>query len=142
MYRKLAAAVAVLAAFAFTCQAADAGSRKHVDKRVAATAIGMGAASTAAFFAYNDWKWDWNDSRTLSRAQTWGLVTVGCLAVSPIVATVVVKRPLTMREAHVLAGSCVVPIIGGWLVNAAYNANPQWEPAPVVVKKKRAKKKM
>jgi hypothetical protein len=34
----------------------------------------------------------------------------------------------------VLEGSCIVPIIGGLLVNAAFDANPQWdEPAPVKV---------
>jgi hypothetical protein len=32
-----------------------------------------------------------------------------------------------MREGDVLAVSCVIPIIGGWLVNAAYDAHPEWE---------------
>ncbi len=47
------------------------------------------------------------------------MTTIGCMAVAPIVGTVVLNRPLTLREGQVLAGSCVVPIIGGWLVNAA-----------------------
>ena len=46
-------------------------------------------------------------------------------------------RELTFREAHVLAGNCVLPIIGGLLVNAAYNANPHWEPAPKKPARKR-----
>jgi hypothetical protein len=46
-----------------------------------------------------------------------------------MVATVVLGRPLTQREAHVMIGSCVVPIVGGWLVNEAYEAHPEWEPA-------------
>ena len=59
------------------------------------------------------------------------------MAVSPIVATVpwsIARR--AMREAHVLVASCVLPIVGGWLVNEAYNAHPEWEAgsAPPVVK--------
>ncbi len=54
--------------------------------------------------------------------------TIGCAAASPIVATAVLKRPLTYREAHILIGSCVIPIIGGWLVNEAYNDGWLWAP--------------
>ena len=62
-------------------------------------------------------------------------------AVSPMLATVLLKRPLTNREAGVLFGSCVIPIVGGWLVNEAYNANPHWEPGYVPVKVAHKKKK-
>ena len=144
MTRKLAIFAAAVAALAFTAQAADAGSRRHIDPRLKVVAIGVGAASTAAFFALNDWNWKWDSSRHgFTSWGAWAVTTVGCAAVSPMVATAVVGRPLTMREGHVLIGSCVVPIVGGWLVNAAYNANPQWEAAPVVqvaAKKRRAKK--
>ena len=68
-----------------------------------------------------------------------GAATVGLWRAELRGGPVVVKRPLTQREGHVLIGSCVVPIIGGYLVNAAYNANPQWEAQPAVVKKKRKK---
>jgi len=130
MNRKLAIFAAVIAAFAFTCQGADAkGHHHHVGKRIAAVAIGVGAASTAAYFAINDWRWNgWNNSSGLTRWGAWGLTTVGCAAVSPIVATMVLDRPLSYREAHILVGSCVIPIVGGWLVNAAYDAHPEWEP--------------
>jgi hypothetical protein len=143
MKRTFALAAAVIAALAFFVQAADAKSRRHVDKRVTAVALGTGAASTAAFFAINKWKWnDWNNASGLSRWGAWGVTTVGCAAVSPMIATVVLDRPLTNREAHVLIGSCVVPIVGGWLVNEAYNANPAWEPdaKPRHGKKKYARK--
>ena len=140
MKRRFALAAAVIAAFAFTTQAANAGSRHHVDKRVKAVAIGAGVASTAAFFAINDWKWNgWNNGSGLTRLGAYGVTTLGCAVVSPMVATVVLNRPLTNREAGVLLGSCVVPIIGGWLVNEAYNANPSWEPG---VKKMRHHRKM
>ena len=142
MRKYLSIFVVALAALALLCQTADARTKvrvyKKVDDRVTAVAIGAGIASTAAFFAINNWSWNnWNNSSGITRAGAWGLTTLGCAVVSPIVATVVVNRPLTMREGHVLVGSCVVPIIGGWLVNAAFDANPQWEPR---VKRSRKKK--
>ena len=56
------------------------------------------------------------------------IALIGCAALSPMVATVVLNRPLTFREAHYLIASCVLPIVGGWLVNQAYDAHPEWEP--------------
>jgi hypothetical protein len=44
-----------------------------------------------------------------------------------MLASAIEGRELTLREAGVLFGSCVVPIVGGLLVNAAWDANPQWE---------------
>ena len=130
MIRKIAIFAAAIAAFAFTCQGADAHWRKHhVDKRITAVAIGVGAASTASYFAINNWRLNgWNASGITSFG-AWAATTGGCMAVSPMVATLVVGRTLTVREVHTLAGSCVIPIVGGWLVNAAYNAHPEWEPA-------------
>ena len=45
-----------------------------------------------------------------------------------MVGTVVLNRPLTQREGHILIGSCIIPLVGGWLVNEAYNAHPDWDP--------------
>jgi hypothetical protein len=145
MNKRLAIFAAVIAASAFTCQGADAKEGKHhEDKRLAAVSIGVGAASTAAYFAINDWKWDWNNGSGISQWGAWGITTVGCAAVSPMVATVVLNRPLTMREGHVLFASCVLPIVGGWLVNEAYDAHPEWEAgeAPAVKTHHGKKKKM
>lgn len=137
MKRKIAIFLAAIAAFAFVAQSAEAHGRRHVNKKVTAVAIGMGAASTAAFFAFNNWKWDgWDNANGFSRLGAWGATTLGCAAVSPIVATVVLDRPLKYREAHVLAGSCVVPIVGGWLVNRAYNAGLITAPDETPVRKK------
>jgi hypothetical protein len=132
MTRKLAIFAAAIAALAFTCQGADAHWRKHHgDKRIAAAAIGVGAASTAAYLSINNWSLNgWNASGITSFG-AWAATTGGCIAVSPMVATLVVGRTLTVREVHVLTGSCLIPIVGGWLVNAAYNAHPEWEPDAV-----------
>ena len=137
MHKRLAILATVLAAFAFSGQGADAKARKHqIDNRIRAVAIGVGAASTAAYFAINDWKWrDWHNSSGISQWGAWGITTVGCMAVSPMVATVVLDRPLTQREAHILIGSCLIPLIGGWLVNEAYNNGWLWAPDEQPVRK-------
>jgi hypothetical protein len=120
MFRRLAIIVAVIAAFAVTCQGADAKSRKHhTDKRLVAVSIGVGAASTATYFAINDWKWNHWEASGITQFGAYAGTTIGCMAVSPMVATMVVNRPLTMRETNVLVASCVLPIVGGWLVNKA-----------------------
>ena len=77
----------------------------------------------------NKWKWSgWNNGSGFTRLGAYGVTTLGCAVVSPIVATAVLNRPLTYREAHILLGSCVIPIVGGWLVNEAYNSGVLWAP--------------
>jgi hypothetical protein len=139
MNRKFAVFAALVAAFAFTSQAAQAhGPRHHDKKKLAAVAIAASAASTAGFFALNNWRWNgWDthgDAGGLTRLGAYGATSMACAAVSPMVATVVLHRQLTMREAHVLVGSCVVPIVGGLLVNAIWDAHPEWEAGAVPVR--------
>ena len=141
MKRVVAVAAAAVAALTMTLQTAEAGGSKRVDPRLKAVALTTGAAATVAYFAQNEWHWKWQNNVFPGQWGTIAGTTIGCAAVSTMVGTVVVKRPLTQREGHVLVGSCVLPIIGGYLVNAAYDANPHWEPQAVVVKKKRVAKK-
>ena len=136
MNRKIALFAAFVAAFAFLCQGADA----HESKKLKIVQIGVGAAATAGYFALGGWKWNgWNNTNGLTSAGAATVTTIGCAAVTPIVATIVLNRPLTMREGHVVFADCVLPFIGGWLVNQAYDAHPEWEPRPV---RKHHKKKM
>lgn len=118
MIRKFAVLVATLAALACTMQAAEARVHKRIDPRLDAVSTGVGAASTAGYFA---WVGDTNGAAG-------ALTTMGCAAASPIVATAALNRPLSYREAHILIGSCVIPVIGGWLVNEAYNEGWLWAP--------------
>jgi len=128
MNRMLAMLAALVAVFTLAAGSAEAGSRA-IDARVRAVSVGVGAASTAGYFAINRWRWRWNaEAAGISQAGAAIGTTLGCAAVSPMVATVVLNRPLKYREAHILIGSCVVPLIGGWLVNEAYNAG--WLTAP------------
>ena len=125
MSRKLAVLIATLAALACTAPAAQARVHKRIDPRLDAVSLGVGAASTAGYFA---WVGD-------TGGAAGALTTMGCAAASPMVATAVLNRPLTYREAHILIGSCVIPIIGGWLVNEAYNNGTLWAPDEKPVRK-------
>jgi hypothetical protein len=130
MYRKVACLVAALAALGLAQGPASAGGRHHHDKKVlAATSTVVGAGATAAYFAINDWNWKWDSARSgLTSAGAIVATTIGCAAVSPMVATAVLNRPLSYREAHVLVASCIIPFVGGWLVNEAYDHHIMWAP--------------
>lgn len=133
---------ALIAAFAFASQGAEAGYRKKkIDPRVKAVSIIVPAGATAGYFAMNDWKWKWNKASTsaawVGSGGAYVLTSGACAAVSPILATVIVNRELTAREAHTLAASCFVPIIGGLIVNAIWDAHPEWEKPVRPVRKAR-----
>ena len=117
MYRKVACFVAALAVIGLAQGPASAGGRHHHAKKVlAATSAVVGAGATAAYFAINDWNWKWDSGRSgLTSAGAIAATTIGCAAVSPMVATVVLNRPLSYREAHVLVASCIIPFVGGWI---------------------------
>lgn len=61
----------------------------------------------------------------------YGLTTVGCFALSPIIAGGLVslneQRELRSSEVFMMVGDCVLPIIGGLIMKAAFDANPQWD---------------
>jgi hypothetical protein len=149
MKRILGVLTVAIAALALLAQSADAGPRKHrhhhIDKRVKVAGVVTGAAATVTFLSLNDWtfngSWNKRQANGLTTGGAYALTSIGCMAVSPIVATAFANRPLTLREAHVLTANCVVPIVGGLIVNAAFDANPHWEPAPArpvrVARKKR-----
>lgn len=143
MSRALTTVATVIAAFIFTGQSADAQWRKqHVDKRVAVVSLGVGAASTATYLSVNEWNADHWNATAITQFGAFAGTTIGCMAVAPMLATLVVDRPLTIREAQVLFASCLIPVIGAWLVNQAYDAHPEWEageapPPPAPHHKKR-----
>jgi hypothetical protein len=139
MKRYVAIFVMAIAAIAFTVQAADARHRK-IDKRVKTTSLVAGAAATAGYFAINNWHWGNWHSGSISQGGALAGTTIACAAGGTILATAVVNRPLTTREAYYMVGNCVVPIIGGWLVNQWFDANPHWEGKTAAKRVKRKKK--
>ena len=69
---------------------------------------------------------------TSPKALKWyGITTVGCMALTPIVAGLLVsaneRRELRSSEALGMAADCVLPIIGGWIMQSLYNAHPEWD---------------
>jgi hypothetical protein len=132
----VAAGVAV--ALLLMTQSASAGSSK-TDRRITAASIGVGTATTAGYFALRDWKLNNGHTRIngMGPSGAFAVMTGGCLALSPIVATVLVQRELTFREAYGLAADCVIPFVGAWLVNKAFDAHPEWEPKAKPVRKRR-----
>jgi hypothetical protein len=61
----------------------------------------------------------------------YGLTTVGCIALSPIIGGLLVsyneKRELRSSEVFMMTADCLVPIIGGWIMKAAFDAHPEWD---------------
>jgi hypothetical protein len=138
MPRLFTAVLAILVVFVIGGQPAQSEEfflfkhHKKVDRRVAHTAVGAGVVSTVAYWSLLDWSW--NGKSSGYRWGAAGAVTAGCLVLSPMVAAAMVpERELTLREVYVLEGSCIVPIIGGLLVNAAFDAHPEWEAKPAKI---------
>jgi len=107
--RKVSVAVATFVALAFTVSGAGAAQREQTDPAIRGTAFWVGAASTGAGLAFNN------------LAAGAGVSGAGCVFVSPLVAMAVTKRRLTDREANYMFASCIVPVVGGWLMNAIYD---------------------
>src|SRR5262245_46237662 len=89
------------------------------DPRLAGSNFVVGAGATATYFAIrphhnNNW---WNRNHGFSSGAAYVGTSAACAAVSPIVGTIVVQRPLTQREVFVSTANCFVPIVGGWAMN-------------------------
>ncbi len=86
------------------------------DPRLTGVGIAVGAGATAASFAATAHHHGHiGDGVFIS---SWAVTSFGCAVVYPMVATVVLNRPLTPREAYDGIADCVVPFVGGWLVDA------------------------
>ena len=94
--------LSVLAALALLCQTADAGPlrrKNQTDPRLSAASWGVGIATTVGFFALRNWQL--HNKGTLNGLGVNGaaVVTTGaCLALSPIVGTLMVQRELTFGK--------------------------------------------
>jgi hypothetical protein len=131
--------VIAVASLALGSQSANADSVRRTEPGLQATSIGVGAASTVGFFALQGWSFNGRHrSGALGSGGAAVVTTAGCLALSPIVGTVLTQRELTHREAYGLFADCVVPFIGAWLVNQAFDAHPEWEPGRAVARSERS----
>jgi hypothetical protein len=100
---------------------------------VTAGQIIAGGGMTAAYFSLTCRNGFSHCARFDSaRSLKWyGLTTVGCFALSPIIGGALVslneQRELRSSEVFMMMGDCVLPIIGGLIAKAAFNANPHWD---------------
>jgi hypothetical protein len=101
------------------------------DPQLATSNFLVGAAATGGYFALRHhhrgaaWR-----GTVHSAAGAYAVTSIGCAAVSPIIGTAVVNRPLTQREVGVSTANCFLPFLGGMLVNAAWDAHPEWSGPP------------
>jgi len=135
MKKSLIALATAVATFGLVAQASTANAFLLKDRspNVQAGQIIAGLGMTAAYYSAicNS-----NFSRcarfTSARSLHWyGLTTVGCFALSPIIGGALVsmneKRELRSSEVFMMLGDCMVPIIGGWIMKAAFDAHPEWD---------------
>jgi hypothetical protein len=109
----------------------------HGDPKVVATGIIVGAGSAGAYYAIAP-RHHHHTRFGFTKAGAFGITTVGCMAVSPIVAAAWVNatehRELTQHEALGLVGGCVVPVLGSLFWDWAYAQHPEWERRPIKAK--------
>lgn len=87
------------------------------DPRLTTVGIGLGIGTGVAGFLLTE-KHGNPGHHTMTTAAAYGVTTLGCVVLYPMIGTVVLNRPLTPREAYTGMADCVVPFIGGWLVDA------------------------
>jgi hypothetical protein len=92
------------------------------DPRLAASNFWVGAGATGAYFALREGHHGAR-SGVHSSGFAYGATTIGCAALSPIIGTLVVNRPLTTREVFISTANCAVPFVGGWVMNAWFDQN-------------------
>jgi hypothetical protein len=93
------------------------------DPRLAASNFWVGAGATGAYFALRHGHDAVRASGTTTRAFGYGATAIGCAALSPIVGTLIVNRPLTTREVFISTANCALPFVGGWAMNAWFDRN-------------------
>lgn len=145
MRKSLLVFVALLTAFAVLGGSAEAKARKKAkvvvtpapwawtwpwqvrDPKLAGSNFVVGAGSTALYFGLRDGgNHAGRHGGIHSSGAAYGASTLACAAVSPIVGTLVVNRPLTRGEVLVSTANCAAPIVGGWLMNAWLAQHPEW----------------
>jgi len=103
------------------------------DPRLTAVGLGIGIAGDAVSWDVTR-KRGYPPVRMMTPLGAYAATSAGCVIAYPFVATVVLNRPLTPREAYTGMANCVIPFVGGWLVDAAL-PHDAWTdgtpPAPV-----------
>jgi hypothetical protein len=133
MRKSLIALAAGIASLGLVAQGGTANAFLLQDRspNVTAAQIVIGAGTFGAYLALTNrhhhkkffsgrfsWKW-------------YGLTTVGCMALTPMLGAALVGmnegRELRSSEVFMMGADCIIPIVGGWIAKAAFDANPQWD---------------
>lgn len=128
MKRSILAALALIMAIGLQPQAAraqDATASWNAlvswlshgqDPRLFYDGIGIGIGTGVASY-YLTKKHGTPPHRPVSIGAAYGVTTFACAVATPFVGTLLLNRPLTPREMYTGVGDCIVPFIGGWLVD-------------------------
>jgi hypothetical protein len=87
------------------------------DPRLFWGGVGVGIGTDVASY-YLTKKHGYPAHRPMSIGMAYGVTTYGCAVVYPFIGTWLLNRPLTPREMYDGVGDCVVPFIGGMIVDA------------------------
>jgi hypothetical protein len=87
------------------------------DCRLFWASVGIGIGTGVASY-YLTKKHGFPGHRPMSYGMAYGVTTYGCAVVYPFVGTWFLNRPLTPREMYDGVAGCIVPIIGGPVVDA------------------------
>jgi hypothetical protein len=134
MKKHLIALAMAVAAFGTVSHSSTANAFLLQDRspNVTAGQIIAGGGMLAAYFALNCHSFRHCNSFGSATSLKWfGLTTVGCFALSPIIAGGLVslneRRELRSSEVFMMTADCVLPIIGGLIAKAAFDAHPEWD---------------
>jgi hypothetical protein len=123
----------LVASFGLVFQAGSAKAFLLNDRspNVTTAQIIVGSGMTAAYLASIYRHRHFESFSSPHALKMWGLTTVGCFALTPLLGAALVghneHRELRSSEVYMMVGDCVVPILGGILMKAAFDANPQWD---------------
>ncbi len=136
MLWKMGRAAALILAIGLQSQAVRAAENPlwtflfgHEDPRLTATGIGIGVATTGASYALTH-KHGVPAVRTMSPGAAFAVTTFGCMVLYPIIGTIAVHRELTPREAYSGIAGCVIPFVGGWIVDKTLPHNAWYDGVP------------
>jgi hypothetical protein len=137
MHRNLWRVAALVLAIGLQSQAARADDSIWAfllhgqDPRLAATGVAIGAGTTGASYALVH-KHGVPATRLASPGFTYGVTTFACTVLYPIIGTIVLQRALTPREAYIGMADCVIPFIGGMIVDATLPHTAWYDGTPPV----------
>jgi hypothetical protein len=86
--------------------------------------VGIGIGTTVSGY-YLTKKHGTPPHRPMSAWGAYGVTTFACAVAYPFVGTFLLNRPLTPREMYIGVAECVVPFVGGWLVDT-YLPHDAW----------------